>query len=222
MKKILLFFAVSLISIASLSQLNVGLQGTGSLADAQIKTVSDLNYKKKMKAMPGAGIVVQYGLTKHFAIRTGANYIQHGIEISTVTTDGSDMRVKLESRLHYVQIPLNFLYTVPLSRIQFYAGGGGYINYGFNGNMTATATYTMPNGHETTQVEKSDAFKKEEDGGYGFKKTDFGIGALAGVRFGRIFANAGYQLSLSNLNTGDGGGEYRNRSLQFTIGYFLR
>jgi len=222
MKKILLLLFVTMVSAVAFSQLSIGLQGTGSVTDASIKTAADLNYKKKMKAMPGGGIVLQCGVNKHFAIRSGVNYAQQGVNITTTLDDASKMQVKLESKLHYVQVPLNFLYTVPLSRIQFYAGGGGYINYGVDGNITATLTHTMPDGHQTSTVEKSDAFKTEEDGGSGFKKTDWGVGALAGVRFGKVFVNAGYQLSLSDIDGGQENGEYKNRSLQITIGYFFR
>lgn len=222
MKRIVLLLSVTLFSVAAFSQLSIGLQGTGSISDAKVKTAADLNYKKKMKVMPGGGVVVQYQVNKHFAVRSGINYAQQGVTINTLLDDASQMQVKLESKLHYVQVPLNFLYTVPLSRIQFYAGAGGYINYGVDGVMTATLSYTMPDGHQTSTVEKADAFKKEEDGGSGFKKTDWGIGGLAGIRFGKVFVNAGYQLSLSNIDGGQEKGEYKNRSLQVTIGYFLR
>ena len=222
MKKILLLLSVTIVSASAFSQLSIGLQGTGSITDAKIKTAADLNYKKKMKAMPGGGIVLQYGVSKHFAIRSGVNYAQQGVNITTTLDDASKMQVKLESKLHYVQVPLNFLYTVPVSRVQFYAGGGGYINYGVDGNITATLTHTMPDGHQTSTVEKSDAFKKEEDGGSGFKKTDWGVAALAGVRFGKVFVNAGYQLSLSDIDGGQENQQYKNRSLQVTIGYFFR
>jgi Outer membrane protein beta-barrel domain len=222
MKKILLLLSVTMVSAVAFSQLSIGLQGTGSVTDAKIKTAADLNYKKKMKAMPGGGIVLQYGLNKHFAIRSGISYAQQGVSVTTTLDDISKMQVKLESRLHYVQVPLNFLYTVPLSRIQLYAGAGGYINYGIDGNMTATLTHTMPDGHQASSVEKTDAFKKEEDGGSGFKKTDWGLGGIAGIRFGKVFVNAGYQLSLSNIDVGQENQEYKNRSLQITIGYFFR
>jgi hypothetical protein len=223
MKKMMLLLAVIAISIAGFSQLSIGLQGTGSLGDAKIKNEADFDYRTKMKAMPGAGIVVQYGFSEHFAIRSGANYIQNGVSLKATVDESVNMRVVLENNLNYVQIPVNFLYTIPVSKLQFFVGGGGYVSYGVSGKSKITLTQTLPDGSQSTYKEDVKAFEKEENGGAGLKKADYGLGAIAGLRIGRkLFVNAGYQFSLANIAESEDGGQYKNRSLQFTIGYFLR
>lgn len=223
MKKIFLFIAAATFSIAGFSQLSIGLHGTGNLADAKIKSENDFDYKKKMRAMPGAGIDIQYGFGKHFAIRTGANYIQNGVTLSTTVDESVNMQLKIENSLNYVQVPVNFLYTIPVFRMQFFAGAGGYINYGISGKSKARLSYTMSDGHESVTIEEADAFKKEEDGGAGLKKTDYGVGALAGIRLGNgLFANVGYQMSLANIDGSEDNGTYKNRGLQLTIGFFFK
>jgi hypothetical protein len=223
MKKMFLLVGVVVISLTGFSQLSLGLHGTGNLSDAKIKTAQDIDFKKKMKTMPGAGVVVQYAFGKHLALRTGANYVQNGVELKATVDETVNMKVQLKRNLHYVQLPVNLLYTIPLGRMQFFAGGGGYFNYGISGKTKSKLSYTMPDGHEFVEEEEHDAFKKETDGGAGLKKSDYGLGVLAGIRLsGGLFVNAGYQLSLANIDDTDDGSQYKNRGLQLTIGYFFK
>jgi hypothetical protein len=222
MKQILLAISGLVISLAGYSQLSFGLQGTGGLANAQISNVNDFNYKKKMRAMPGAGFVVQYDINKKIALRSGVNYQQNGVTLKATSTQESiEMKMELENTLHYVQVPVNALFILPVGGLKLYGGAGGYINYGISGTSSSTISYTDPDGQKEVTKEKFKAFKKEEDGGANLKKSDFGASALAGIQLpGGLFANVGYQLSLSNISEGEGG-KYKNRNLQLTIGYFF-
>jgi hypothetical protein len=223
MKKTILFLAGSILSFCTMAQLSIGIHGTGNLANAKIKNANDFDYRSKMRAMPGAGIDLQFAFSKHLAIRTGANYIQNGVTLKATVDETVNMQLKIQNSLHYVQLPINLLYTVPLGRIQLFAGAGGYYNYGISGKLRSTLSHTMPDGNESVMEEEVDAFKKEEQGGAGLKKSDYGIGAIAGIRLGGgLFVNAGYQLSLANLDGTNDNAEYKNRSLQLTIGYFFR
>jgi hypothetical protein len=220
MKKIIGAEAGIVLSLGSFAQFNVGIHGTGNLASAKIKFENDFDYSKTMKAMPGAGIVLQVGINKNLAIRSGVNYVQNGVVLKATVDGETSMKIKLENNLHYIQVPVNLLFQVPVSSVKFFAGGGAFFNYGISGKTKSTLTYTMPDGETFTETEKADAFKKEEDGGAGLKKTDFGVAALAGLQFGKLFVNVGYQLSLSNSADAEGG-EYKNRGLQLTLGTFF-
>jgi hypothetical protein len=222
MKKIVLAISGLVISLAGFSQFSVGLQGTGSLANAQIKNAEDFDYKKKMRAMPGAGVVVQYAFNENFALRSGVNYQQNGVKLTaTAAQEAIEMKIELANTLHYVQVPVNALFTVPVGGFKFYAGAGGYVNYGISGKTKSTVTYTLSPDEKETIKDKTNAFKKDEDGGANLKRTDFGASALAGIQLpGGLFANVGYQLGLSNMSSGEEG-KYKNRSLQLSIGYFF-
>ncbi|MEI9809141.1 MAG: outer membrane beta-barrel protein [Bacteroidota bacterium] len=175
MKKLFLLVAGIAFSAAAFSQLSFGIHGTGNLADASIKNENDFDYTKKMRAMPGAGIDIQYAFSKHFALRTGANYVQNGVTLKTTIDETVNMQLKIQNNLNYVQVPVNLLFTMPVLRMQLYAGGGGYISYGISGKTKAKLSHIMPDGNESVTIEEADAFKKEEDGGAGLKKTDYGI-----------------------------------------------
>jgi hypothetical protein len=223
MKKIFFFVAGLLVSAVSFSQLSFGIHGTGNLANARVKYSEDLDYKKQMRAMPAAGVDVQYAFSRHFAIRSGANYVQNGVRVSTTLDETVNMTVRIDNNLKYVQVPVTFLYTVPVARVQLYAGAGGFVNYGISGKSKMKLSYTMPDGNEAVMEEESDPFKKEEDGGAGMKRTDYGVAAMAGVRLlNGLFLNVGYQHSLSNIEKSDDEGEYKNRGLQLTLGFFFR
>lgn len=220
MKKIIGVVTGIILSAGSMAQVEVGIHGTGNLASAKIKFDNDFDYTKTMKAMPGAGVVLQFGINKNLAIRSGVNYVQNGVVLKATVDGETNMKVKLENNLHYVQVPVNLLFKIPVSSVTFFAGGGAFFNYGIGGKTKSTLSYTMPDGEQFTETEKTEAFKKEEDGGAGLKRTDFGVGALAGLQFGKLFANVGYQLSLANSTDAEGG-EYKNRGLQLTIGCFF-
>ena len=221
MKKFILSATAIIFSAASFAQFSFGLQGTGNLGSASIKTTDGPDFRKTMKALPGAGVVVQYAINEHLAVRSGVNYLQNGVTLKTTIDETVAMKVVVENKLNYIQVPVNVLYTVPFSRVQFFAGAGGYISYGISGKSKSTLRYTMPDGHEAVEIDETKAFKKEQDGGAGLKKTDYGVGALAGIRLSSgLFANVGYQFSLANISGSDDV-KYKNRGLQLTVGYFF-
>ncbi|MEI9943069.1 MAG: porin family protein [Chitinophagaceae bacterium] len=181
MKRIILLGTGFMMSIATFAQFSFGVQGTGNLTDAKIKKEDAFAFKKKMKAMPGAGVVVQYQINENLAIRSGGNYQQNGITLKATLNDENNMKVELKNSLNYVQVPVHVLYVKPAFGTRFYAGVGGYVNYGVSGKVKGKFSYSTPEQGHVDFTEEVKAFKKEEDGGAGFKRADFGISAIAGV-----------------------------------------
>lgn len=222
MKKIFLSASgIIIFAAAGFAQFSYGVQATGNLGSAKISNVSDFNYSKTMQAGAGGGAVVQFDFSEKFAIRSGINFLQQGVKLKAVVDDDTNMKVDVKNKLNYLQIPVNLLYKIPASESVFYVGAGLFFNYGIGGNSIQKLSYTMGDGGEVNTVEKLKAFKKEENGGMGLKKADFGIGGLAGIKLNNgIFANAGYQISLSNI-AGAPDSKYKNRGLQLSVGYFF-
>ena len=224
MKKVVTLIIGIVTTTASFAQLSLGIQGTGNLSDADI-TASDLvSPKKYARALPGAGIVADISINPGLAVRTGINYQQNGITLksSLAGIPGEIDEIKMEGKvnLHCIQVPLNVLFTTKGS-LKFFAGGGPYVSFAVSGKATTETTYRFADGTTTTEKEESDVFEKDQDGNTTFKRTDFGLGAIAGVKLpGGLFANVGYQYSLSNLSKEDGQ-KYKGRGLQLTIGYYL-
>lgn len=223
MKKLVILFAGVVLTATAFSQVSVGIQGIGNLGSAKFTADELSSYSKTMKAMPGGGIVADVQLTDKVAIRTGINFLQTGVKLkaSEEGTAGEIDKVDVEAttKLNYLQVPLNLMYTSSGSAIKFFAGAGPYFSYGISGKLKATSTTHYSSGETEVEKDESDAFKKVE-GESLFKRADVGVGAIAGVKFPNgMFANVGYQYSLANISKGDG--SYKSRGLQLTIGYFF-
>ncbi len=226
MKKVITILAGMVLSASTFAQLSIGVHGTGNLSSASLNTDDFIHPVKKARILPGAGIAVNYAVSEKISLRSGVNFLQHGVKI-TNSAEGDAGNgftiVKFEGTtvLNYLQVPVNILYTIPVNNFQFFAGGGPYYSFGISGKAKSTITTTF-NG--TTEIVKTDqdAFKKQADNGAGFKRTDYGVGAVAGIKLPNgLYGNIGYQLSFANINDAEDG-KYKNRGLQLTIGYFFR
>ena len=223
MKRIITVLAGVILSATSFAQFSFGVQAIGNLSTAAINDLSNVSESKKMRALPGAGVVASYTVNPNLEIRSGINYLQHGFKLTIdaqLEWEGQvvDARLEAINKLNYIQVPLNILYTTAGTGVQFFAGGGPYFNYAISGKGKLTTTYKVPGEDPVTEKSEADPFEKQEDGKRGFKRADFGVGIIAGAKLGgNYFVNAGYQLSLSNIDN-DEGGKYKNRGLQLTIG----
>jgi hypothetical protein len=219
MKKITLSAIGLIAAMASFGQFKVGVQAISNLSSASV-SVPDVKFTKTMRELPGAGIVAQYDASEKLSIRSGINYLQHGVIVENVLEPSDDVQVKAQNTLHYLQLPVNVLYNIPVGKVTLFAGVGGFVNYGVGGTTKQTTREFMQDETVDVTVEELKAFKKEEEDGAGLKKFDFGASALAGVKLNNgIFANLGYQMSLANISEGEG--KYKNQGLQLTVGYLF-
>lgn len=224
MKKFLLLFTAVALSVVGFSQFSIGVQATGALNTALVKSEYDIDYTKKMKPGQGAGVVLEYHFNEKIGIRSGVSFTQHGSDLEVLWEVENDMKTRLEATLNYLQIPVTVTYSFPAQNSRFFVGAGGYVGYGVGGKLKATLSSLDGEGQEMVFIEELKAFKKTEDGGGNFKKGDVGITAIAGVEFkSGWFVNAGYQFGLSNINMDeDPGNKYNNRGLHLTVGYFFK
>ena len=220
MKKIMLSAIGIIAAMASFAQVKIGVQAIGNLSSATVKTVPEVKFNKTMKELGGAGIVAEFEASEKLSVRTGINYLQHGVIVESVQDPTMDFQVKAENTLHYLQLPVNVLYNIPVGKVTIFAGAGGFINYGIDGTTKQTTREFMQDGSVDVTVEDLKAFKKEDQGGAGLKKFDYGASALAGVKFNNgLFANLGYQLSLADISEGEG--KYKNQGFQVSVGFLF-
>lgn len=225
MKKLVILFTGIVITSASFSQVSIGIQGIGNLGSAKVKAEDLASPSKTVKAMPGAGIVADVSLNNNFMVRTGINFLQNGVKIK-ITQPGTPgeidaQKIEASTKLNYLQVPLYAAYISSGELIKFYAGAGPYVSYGIGGKLTSTVTTEYTSGDKDVQKDETSPFKKDGEDGAAFKRFDAGVGAIAGIKFPNgIFANVGYQFSLTNINN-DNAGVYKSRGLQLSIGYFL-
>lgn len=222
-RKRIISLAVALaIGTVAMSQVSIGVHATGNLSSANT-TIENLpgDVKKTARVLPGAGVLVEYAVSDNFSLQSGANYRKHGVILKfDLPVEGTVLNVKMTSDLNYVQVPLNAVYKTNGSSVQFFAGAGPYVGFGISGKNKIKGTV---DGGTVVLEEEVDAFKKEEDGGAGMKRFDFGGQALAGIKFGKYYAVVSYQAGFANLTkTEDSNEKYNNRGAQLTLGYIIR
>ena len=218
MKKMTLVAIALCLGMAGFAQVKFGVQAIGTLSDASVKVTDQLDFSKETNITPGGGLVAEFDLGETVSLRTGINYLQHRLTLDS--KNDPDFQATAENRLHYLQLPVNVLYNVPVGTHTFFVGAGGFINYGISGESVQTIRETELDGSVTVSKETLKAFNKTEDNGADLKRVDAGVGALVGIRLSSgIFANIGYQLSLTNSSRDEG--SYKNRGLQLGVGYFF-
>src|SRR4030095_196426 len=221
-KKIIVFAAAMAIGAAAMSQVSIGIHATGNLSSAKTN-MENLpgEVKKTARLLPGAGVLVDYSVGDNFSIQSGANYRKNGVTLKfDLPVEGTVLNVKMTSDLNYIQVPLNFVYKTNSETVQFFAGAGPYIGFGISGKNKIQGTV---DGGQIVLDEEVDAFKKEEDGGAGMQKIDFGAQALAGIKFGKYYAVISYQAGFTNLTKAEDSNEkYNTRGAQLTLGYIIR
>ena len=224
MKRVVVLLIGVVTTLNSFAQLSIGVQGTGNLSDAHVEA-ADL-FTKKSKVLPGAGIVADLTLSPSLTVRTGVNFLQQGVQLNSTLPWGGDGQpeetsLKATAKLNYLQVPVNVLFTTKGKGIQLFAGGGPYASFAVSGKTKLETTYKFSDGSVETEKETNDPFKKDEDGETTFKRLDYGVGVLAGLKLSNsLFASLGYQFSLANINKGDDG-KYKHRGLQLSVGYYL-
>ena len=218
MKKMTLVAIALFLGMAGFAQAKFGVQAIGTLSDASVKITDQPDFSKETNITPGGGLVAEFDLGERVSLRTGINYLQHRLQLES--KNDPDFQATAENKLHYLQLPVNVLYNLPMGEHKFYVGAGGFINYGISGESVQTFRETELDGSVTVTKETLKAFNKTEDNGADLKRVDVGVSALVGIRLSSgIFANIGYQLGLTNSSEDEG--TYKNRGLQFGVGYFF-
>ena len=219
MKKFILLIGGVVLSVISFGQVAFGVQASGSLASATVKSKYDLDFDKKFRGTPSGGGIVQVKLGRNISLRSGLIFSQQGVTVKHAEDEFGSVTSK--TRLNYLQVPVHAVYAFPVAPGALYVGLGGYAGYGISGEIKNTLWfYTDDGGYEF--VEKLKAFKKSEEDGGNLQRADYGLSGIAGLQLRNgFFVQAGYQRGLANISR-DKEDTYRNNGLQLTIGYFFK
>ena len=228
MKRIYLLALAAIVSTAAFSQVKLGLQATGNLANVKLSMDGAELFKKKSNIGFGVGLVSEIDLGTSVSLRPSLNLLQKGGKLeSAFNTDGSGdgellPSVSVDNKFYYAELPVNLVYNVNLASGKLFFGAGPSVGLGLFGK--AKVTSTNPFDPSEKETEEFDAFKKEEDGGAAYKRLDFSANAIAGFQSkSGFYVNAGYSLGLNNMvDSEEDGGSMKNRGLQLTIGYFFK
>lgn len=147
------------------------------------------------------GFLVDFSINGHYHIQPGASIVMLG----GVNSDDS---TKTATNLTYIQVPVNFVYTLKENYGLFF-GAGIYYGYAIAGNYKETDKKK----DETQKT--SIVFGDSGD----FKRSDFGVNVLAGYQLkGGFFVKAYYMQGLSNTAALPGVTS-KNSAFGLSVGY---
>jgi len=226
MKKSIILLTILLVqSIFIQAQLKYGVQLHGSLNTATFKSEFDLSPEKDWKFGYGGGLYAEIPISGSFSLQPSINYLKKGVKAKEefLIEGGNTITNSIRMSLNYIEIPVLITYNLEGTSNKWFIGVGPSFGYGISGKAEVFETVHIFPEIETGFYEAK-VFKDIEDDGLGFKRFDFGINAVIGMRVleeGRV--QLGYLQGLSNIanRTDSLGNKYQNRSILLTLGYKL-
>ena len=119
----------------------------------------------------------------------------------------------VKTTLDYIEVPLNFMYRIPVGTGNIFFGAGPYIAIGISGKATVDATSDGQTSHQTQNITFG-------SGDNDINSPDFGFNAMVGYELnGGLTVSAGYGQSYSSANSD---GNVKNEGFSFSVGYFFK
>ncbi|MGZ3756503.1 MAG: outer membrane beta-barrel protein [Mucilaginibacter sp.] len=158
-----------------------------------------------------------------FELHMGNLSIQPGLLYASIGGDGtfidahSGIAGTFKNSVQYLQMPVNFLYNIPVNTGMIFLGGGPYIGIGLAGTATEDGTEGTFGGQPPTiHYSYKYTFSKSDT-------PDYGLNVLAGTRFknGLLFS-LGYGYGLKYLfykSTFERNGGVKNNVASISVGY---
>lgn len=169
---------------------------------------TDLNNKLNTGFSAGVDVAIPLG---------GGSYLQPGVDF---TQKGTETQNGIKTTLHYVEVPVSYVYKPVLGAGNLVLGFGPYLGYGVGGKVT------NPNGTSTKVVYKDSYDPTVPATTVQLRKSDAGANFFAGYEFANSLSlNLKAQLGLKDINPdmgGDNSGNktrYRNTGFGLSLGY---
>ncbi len=153
-------------------------------------------------------------------------YLQAGLLLNG--KGGKDIYINPETntnrqkntRLYYLEVPLNLLYRANIKAGSLFFGGGPYAAYGIKGNYTLSGIIFDSQVDGSTKVQ----FGNNENSDY--KRTDYGVNLRAEIRFLHgIGFELNYEYGLRNIASpgiyDDANLKTRNKVFGIAVSYLI-
>ena len=216
MKKVLLMATFAIASVAGFSQARFGAQIGANFASQKISGDLDIysftgTGSAKMAVIIGG--FAQIPLSGSFNFRPELNYIQKHSKFDLIGTSCFT--------LNYLEIPLNFTYSLNAGSGNVFFGAGPSIGFGMSGKVKDI----YPGVPETSTNIKFDGKTyvslPDTDEDYHFKGLDFGLGFMGGYQLSNgLSFNLGYTIGLSNIDP-NSGSSFKNNGFAIKVGYMF-
>jgi|GEM_PF-3154547 len=216
-----LFTLVSLLALATISRPALAQLSLGVTAGAQVSSqtirAEGIGLSPESLISPFVGLTAQLPLSDRLAFQPQLSYSQKGYKMNM-------LGMKTTQRLHYLEIPLQAVYYLPVGAGQLFVGAGLSVGIGLSARMKVDASQLgsglgldpgdmdLPSGTITIP------FSNSEDG---IKRLDLGARLSAGYQFAERFAlTASYAPSFTNLDNSREA-KIRNQAFNVTGTFFF-
>lgn len=127
---------------------------------------------------------------------------------------GAEYKNGSQTKLSYIEIPLNFVYKPVLGAGNLLLGFGPYVGFGIDGKTESA------NGFETDVEFGNDDVVRDPSKDY-LKRSDAGANLLAGYEFSnKVSVQLNAQLGLANINPENSGqAKRKNTGFGVSLGY---
>lgn len=222
MKKTGLLLLVSLsIVVTSTAQLRIAIAGGGHQSSVieendqpnwdEIKN----NYSGRTGVHVGFIADLQLGIKSKFFFQPGVFYYMKGRKYLEQFSTGVITRKESTQFVNYIDLPLNLVRKFG-GKTKFLIGAGPYVSFFFNGQETSKTF--MQTG--VTEEENSDLPVGKKPGQY--QVFNYGVNAIVGVEFGRLFLTANYSRGLNDFYAANGyTGTFKHQVIGARLSIFL-
>jgi hypothetical protein len=169
------------------------------------------------------GIMGRAGLSKTVDIESGLLLTGRGSKAETTFNNGNDY-VRTKFNPLYVELPVNLILNVPLSKntgIFFNAGPYAAVGVGGKSKTDIKLGPLTSSSEKDIKFSNDDPFTSEQDdAAYDkLKRFDFGLNFGAGIDLDKVILKANYGLGLTKINStqSDNNADDKNKYRTFSI-----
>ncbi len=223
MKKVLFIAVVATaFSFNATAQATFGFQVGANLASVKYEDGSGKSTENDPRIGAIAGFIADFPMGP-LSFRPEINFIQKGFKnTSSESILGIDYKTEDKWRLNYVEVPLNFVFNIPMGTGKVFFGLGPNFGLGLSGDAKSKLDVGSNTSSKTVDV-KFDGDKNANDDKIHLKRFDVGGNVLAGFQSDMgITLNIGYTLGLSDIAPNDNSNStLKNRGLTLKLGYMF-
>src|SRR5688572_2894585 len=224
MKKMVatLFVCICFTSFAH-AQLRTAIAGgihTSSVVGNSSPQWDSLNYNYSSRTGFHVGIIAETHLfnSNNLYFQTGMSYTNKGRKFSSTFDSSGITKVTARQFVNYMEVPFNIVYKKDIGKkSRIIAAAGPYMSFLFSGRESKSIHYD--NG-SVDATENTSLKVPRSEGRY--KNIDFGVNAIGGVEFGKLFVTANFSRGFGNFFTPrTSAGTFKHQVIGATVGFFL-
>lgn len=212
MKKILstLILCAAFQMILPAQHVSIGISAGAAISNYKTK-YQDVSVSLTSRKGITAGVVANIAMGKFFSVQPALNFVQYGTSDET-TYNG--ITEKTKANVNCLEVPLNLVANIPLTKGGFFIGAGPSVSLSLSGKNKYTNSVSG-------NLESNMKFGNKADDD--MKRLNIGANILTGYRFANgIFMSFNYNIGITNLLPQPASGQSaRSHYFGLRLGYFF-